>query len=105
MHGKLRSLYNTLSKKFKNIGKVAKENNGAVVINLNNGKRAVITMEKDKVSAFWGNLKAAKDIDISKFKDACEEDDPNNIGYGYLNDLFSEEAAADTTEVDTTAVE
>ena len=105
MHGKLRSLFNALSKKFKSIGKVAKENNGAVVINLNTGKRAVITMEKDKVLAFWGDLKAAKDIDISKFKDACEEDDPSNVSYGYLNDLFSEEVAADTAEVDTTVVD
>ena len=62
-------------------------------------------MEKDKVLAFWGDLKAAKDIDISKFKDACEEDDPSNVSYGYLNDLFSEEVAVDTAEVDTTVVD
>ena len=64
-------------------------------------------MEKDKVSVFWGQLKAAKDIDISKYKDACEEDDLNNISYGYLNDLFSDEVAADTAvvESDSTTVE
>lgn len=52
-------------------------------------------------------MKAAKDIDISKYKDACEEDDLNNISYGYLNDLFSDEVAADTAvvESDSTAVE
>ena len=105
MHGKLRTLFNTLSQKVKSWGKVVKENNGAAIVNLNNGKRAIITMEKDKVSVFWGQLKAAKDIDISKYKDAGEEDDLNNISYGYLNDLFSDEVAADTAEVDTTAVD
>lgn len=39
------------------------------------------------------------------YKDACEEDDPSNVSYGYLNDLFSEEVAADTAEVDTTVVD
>ena len=107
MHGKLRTLFNALSQKVKSWGKVVKENNGAAIVNLNNGKRAIITMEKDKVSVFWGQLKAAKDIDISKYKDACEEDDLNNISYGYLNDLFSDEVAADTAvvESDSTAVE
>lgn len=107
MHGKLRTLFNALSQKVKSWGKVVKENNGAAIVNLNNGKRAIITMEKDKVSVSWGQLKAAKDIDISKYKDACEEDDLNNISYGYLNDLFSDEVAADTAvvESDSTAVE
>lgn len=105
MHGKLRTLFNALSQKFKSWGKVAKENNGAVIVNLNNKKRAIVTMEKDQVSAYWGEVKAAKDIDITKFKDACEEDDPKNISYGYLNELFSDEVAADTAEVDTTAVD
>ena len=107
MHGKLRTLFNALSQKVKSWGKVVKENNGAAIVNINNGKRAIITMEKDKVSVFWGQLKAAKDIDISKYKDACEEDDLNNISYGYLNDLFSDEVAADTAvvESDSTAVE
>ena len=105
MHGKLRTLFNALSQKIKTWGKVAKENNGAVVVTLNNGKRAIVTMEKDKVTIYWGQLKAVKDIDISIYKDACEEDDPKDISYGYLNDLFSDEVAADTTEADTAVVD
>lgn len=99
------TLFNALSQKIKIWGKVAKENNGAVVVTLNNGKRAIVTMKKDKVTVYWGQLKAVKDIDISIYKDACEEDDPKDISYGYLNDLFSDEVAADTTEADTAVVD
>lgn len=103
MHGKLRALYKVLYTKFKSMGKVEKENNSAAVITLKNGLRAVVGMKKDNVAIYWGDLKPAKDIDISEYKDACEEDDPNSISYGYLNDLFPD--AIDSTAVDTMAVD
>ncbi len=102
MHGKLRALYKVLYSKFKNMGKIEKENNGAVVIALKNGKRAVVGMKKDNVVVYWGDLKPAKDIDISEYKDACEEDDPGSISYGYLNSLFPD--VEEVTNSDTVAL-
>lgn len=92
MHGKMRALYKVLYAKFKKMGKVEKENNGAAVISLKNGKRAIVGLKKDNVFVQWGDLKPAKDIDISEYEDACEEDD-----YDYSEDTG-------TYEVDTTAV-
>lgn len=60
MHGKLRTLFNTFTKKFKEIGTIAKQNNGAIVFSLKNGMRAVLTMAKDKVSVFGEILNQLK---------------------------------------------
>jgi hypothetical protein len=63
-------------------------------------------MEKDHVSVSWGNIRPVKDIDISKYEDVSEEDDPSYVSYGYLNGLFPNTSAdADTVAVDTTAVD
>lgn len=105
MHGKLRDLYNVLSKKFKELGTVAKQNDNAMVLTLKNGMRAVITKDKDNVSIYWGDLKPVKELDISKYKDIKEEEDVSNISYGYLNDLFPDVIEADTTVADTAIVE
>lgn len=102
MHGKLRTLFKSLSEHFKKFGKVAKENNGAVVLTLNNGLRALVYMEKDKVSAYWGDLKPVKDIDIDKYKDVEEEGASDDSSYGYLNNDFADEEAVDTAALDTT---
>ena len=102
MHGKLRMLFKALSEKFKSMGKVAKENNGAVVLTLNNGLRAFIAMSKDHVSVIWGDIKPVKDINIDEYKDVVEEDSSDDSSYGYLNNDFADEDAA---EVDTTAVD
>lgn len=104
MKGKLRDLFNALCSKFKSIGKVAKENNGAMVITLKNGKIAVIYMKKDSVVSTWGNLKDPNEIDIDEYKDVSEEYDESNISFGYLNGLFPDEvrseAAVDSVAVD-----
>lgn len=107
MHGKLRDLYNLISKKFESMGKVEKQNNSAMVITLKNGKVAVVIMEKDYVIVTWGRLKDPKDIDIEEYKDANEEDDPSKISYGYLNDLFPDKniIEMDTMAVDTVVAE
>ena len=89
--------------KFKTFGTIAKQNDGAAVLTLKNKLRAVIRMEKDHVSVIWGDIKPIKDIDISKYKDISEEDDPFNISYGYLNGLFENNSVdADSVEVDST---
>ena len=103
MHGKLRDLLKALIAKFKTFGTIAKQNDGAAVLTLKNKLRAVIRMEKDHVSVIWGDIKPIKDIDISKYKDISEEDDPFNISYGYLNGLFENNSVdADSVEVDST---
>ena len=57
-------------------------------------------------SVSWGNIRPIKDIDISKYEDVSEEDDPSYVSYGYLNGLFPNTSAdADTVAVDTTAVD
>lgn len=70
---KLRDVYNELSNRFKNMGKVEKENNGAVVVSLKNGMRALVAMEKNNVFAVWGNINQVEDIDIKEYKDVKEE--------------------------------
>lgn len=97
MRGKLRNLYKILSEKFKKMGKIAKENNSAVVVELNNGERAVVFMQKESVGATWGNLIPANEIDIDQYKDATEEGSEDSISYGYLNNLFPDRGH---TEVD-----
>ncbi len=95
MRGKLRDLFNSLANKFKAIGgTIAKENNGAKVFTLKNGTRAILTLAKDNVRVTWGDILPVKDLDISKYKDACEEDDLSNISYGYLNDQLNEDSTA-----------
>jgi hypothetical protein len=104
MHGKLRSLYNIIADKFRAMGTVAKENNSALIVELGDNKRALVSMEKTSVSVIWGELAEAKDIDIDKYKDAVEEGDDNSISYGYLNDLFPDENASNEEDVDSIEV-
>ena len=73
LRNKLRLVFNELSSRFKNMGKVEKENNGAVVVTLKNGKRALVAFEKDNVFALWGNIADVNNIDIDEYKDAQEE--------------------------------
>ena len=76
-----------------------------MVLTLKNGLRAVITMDKDNVAAYWGDLKPVNEIDISKYKDIKEEDDMSSLSYGNLNDLFPDNIEIDPLAVDTTAVD
>ena len=102
---KLRDVYNELSARFKNMGKVEKENNGAVVVTLSNGKRAIVAMEKDKVFAQWGNIKNVDAIDIDKYKDIKEET-KRIKDYDYFENKLSGVATneIDSEEVDSVAV-
>ncbi len=103
MQGKLRNLFNTFANKFKGMGMIAKQNNGAIVFSLKSGMGAILTMQKDNVSILWGELEPVKDIDISEFEDACEEDGlPNISSCGYLNEQFPDK---NTIESDTIAVD
>ena len=103
LRNKLRLVYNELSSRFKNMGTVEKENNGAVVVTLSNGMRAFVSFEKDNVSALWGNIAAVKDIDIDQYKDAHEESQRIK-DYDYFENKLEGIEVADSTAVDTVAV-
>lgn len=107
--GKLRHKLNNVLKEltahFRLLGKVEKENNGAAVIALNNGKRVLIAMEKDKVYALWGDIKQSKDINIDGYKDVKEE--TSHIkDYDYFENKLSGivEEVVDTLALDSAAV-
>ena len=103
LRNKLRLVYNELSSRFKNMGTVEKENNGAVVVTLSNGMRAFVSFEKDNVSALWGNIAAVKDIDIDQYKDAHEESQRIK-DYDYFENKLAGIELSDSTAVDTVAV-
>lgn len=101
---KLREVFNEVAGRFKNMGKLDKENNGAVVVTFNNGKRAIVAMEKDKVFALWGNNKNVDAIDIDQYKDIKEET-KRIKDYDYFeNKLAGIVSDVDTLEADSVAV-
>lgn len=103
MRGKLYDLYLALSKRFKNMGTVEKENNRAVVITLKNGLRAVVAMGEESTFVMWGDLKSVKDIDIDKYKDVKEK--PLRVkDYDYFENYLPT-LKPDEESVDSTAVE
>ena len=102
---KLREVFNELSSRFKNMGKLEKENNGAIIVTLNNDKRALVAMEKDRVFALWGNIKKVDAIDIDQYKDVKEET-KHKKDYDYFeNKLEGIVSESDVAIVDSTAVE
>ena len=101
---KLREVFSELASRFKNMGKLEKENNGAVVVTLKNGKRALVAMEKDNVFALWGDIKQVKDINIDEYKDVKEES-KRIKDYDFFENKLSGIAEADSLVVDTAAIE
>lgn len=103
MKGKLRSLYTALSGLFKNMGRVAKENDGAMVVELKNGLRAMIYMQSTNVTALWGNLPPASELDITPYKDVAEAETSGDEASAATTDTSSNDySEADTAIVDTT---
>ncbi len=78
MDGKIRSLYKLLIKHFSTFGKIYKQNDAATVINLNNGKVALIILKKDEVSVQWGEIGDASSIDIDRYNNIEEDYDLDN---------------------------
>lgn len=97
---KLRSIFSELSSRFKNMGNVEKENNGALVVTLKNGKRALVAMEKDNVFVLWGDIAQVNNIDIDRYKDIKEE-----AGHIKDYDYFENKLDGITDEIDTVAVD
>lgn len=104
LRNKLRFVFNELSTRFKNMGTVEKENNGAVVITLKNNMRALVAFEKKNVFVIWGKIAAVNEIDIEKYKDAHEESQRIK-DYDYFDNKLSGIEEVDTVEADTAAVE
>ena len=101
MRGKLHQLYKVIVSRFKGMGTVAKQNDGAVVLNLRNGKRAFIYMKKNNVVAVWGNLKPVSEIDISEYEDISNVDEGIDEAEGNDDtDVAEDTAVADSTAVD-----
>lgn len=101
MQGKLHQLYKVIVNRFKGMGTVVKQNDGAIVLNLRNGKRAFIYMKKNNVVAVWGNLKPVSEIDISEYKDISNVDE----GIDEAEDNDDTDVAEDTAVADSTAVD
>lgn len=101
MKGKLRQLHTVLIEKFKKMGKIVKQNNGAAVFELRDGHRAVVAMTKTSVFAQWGNLASVGNIDIDQYKDVSEEDEDESYGgstpdFGSGDYEYADSAAVDT---------
>ena len=78
MRGKLSRMLDELKKRFKKAGRVVKENDGAIVIALDNNKTAFIYMKPKKVVATWGDIGYPEDFNISEY-DGIKEDLSNKI--------------------------
>lgn len=104
LRNKLRLVFNEVSSRFKNMGTVEKENNGAVVVTLKNGKKALVAFEKDNVFVLWGNMADAKDIDIEPYKDAHEES-LRIKDYDYFENKLEGIEMVDSAAVDTIAAD
>lgn len=103
LRNKLNLVFNELSSRFKNMGTVEKENNGAVVVTLPNKMRALVAFEKDNVFVLWGNIAQVNDIDIEQYKDAREES-RRIKDYDYFENKLEGIEVVDSTAVDTVAV-
>jgi len=101
MRGKLHQLYKVIVSRFKGMGTVVKQNDGAIVLNLRNGKRACIYMKKNNVVAIWGNIRKASEIDIKEFGDISNVDE----GIDEAEDNDDTDVAEDTAVADSTAVD
>ena len=56
LRGKLRPFYTHLASRFKKMGTVEDENDAAILVRLNNGKKAAVWLDEHEVKAVWGNL-------------------------------------------------
>ena len=105
LHGKLSDVLLALKGKFKSMGKIVKENNGAFVVTTKAGHTAFAYLEEKKVVLLFGNLGDANSLVIDKYKDATEDGEDSDVSYGYLNKLFPDEQVVDTAAVDTAVID
>lgn len=80
LRGKLRPLYNNLVKHFSAYGTVIDNNSGATLIDIGNGRKAVVALEGSSVKVTWGRL-SADDESIAAYNGNKED----------LGNLFAED--------------
>lgn len=77
LKGKTDHLYHTLTKKFSALGKVLKENKGAKLFDLGNGKRILVVMDDSIVTVIWCTDKTIQELDLDNF--ANYEEGTSNV--------------------------
>lgn len=90
MKGKMKNLFSTVCTKFKQMGTVVRENNGAAIIAMKNGCTALIVKNEKSVSALWGKNNGLKNFDIRKYADISEDTKSED---------YSSDVDDDTTEL------
>lgn len=69
LEGKTDNLYHILIKKFAARGKVLKENKGAKLFDLSNGKHVIMAHSKDEVGVIFCTAEIAQNFDYDKYSD------------------------------------
>ena len=87
-YGKLRPLYKALVKYCKKWGTVEDSNSGATLMNLDNGKKLLISLSEDKVEMKWGKL-PDDDKWIGRYNGNAEKLESRYDGNSDQKDYFS----------------
>ena len=87
-YGKLRPLYKALVKYCKKWGTVEDSNSGATLMNLDNGKKLLISLSEDKVDMKWGKL-PDDDKWIGRYNGNAEKLESTYYGNAYQKDFFT----------------
>ena len=69
LEGKTDHLYHILTKKFAALGKVLKENKGAKLFDLGNGKRVIVAHSKDEVGVIFCTAEFAQNFNYDEYSD------------------------------------
>lgn len=106
LEGKTDHLYHILTKKFAALGKVLKENKGAKLFDLGNGKRVIVARSKDEVGVIYCTAEFAQNFNYDEYSD-YEEGTSNTEESVSVGTPYDEERGyeADTAVMDTTVVD
>lgn len=106
LEGKTDHLYHILTKKFAALGKVLKENKGAKLFDLGNGKRVIVAHSKDEVGVIFCTAEFAQDFNYDEYSDYEEgtsnTEDSVSVGTPYDEEMGDEE---DQITVDSAVVD
>lgn len=106
LEGKTDHLYHTLTKKFAALGKVLKENKGAKLFDLGNGKRVIVAHSKDEVGVIYCTAEFAQNFNYDEYSDYEEGtsnvEDSVSLDVPYHEGLEGEEEESfvDSTSAD-----
>ena len=106
LEGKTDHLYHILTKKFAALGKVLKENKGAKLFDLGNGKRVIVAHSKDEVGVIYCTAEFAQNFNYDEYSDYEEGtsnvEDSVSVDTAYDEGLEGEEEESfvDSTSAD-----